>query len=128
MKPQEIAQLKRQSPALQQALKGHRDEVWSFLRDQVRYCYGYYLQDQFECERCAALAYTLKSPYNSWHPGWCIECVLTGFFTDAPIYKSPEELEGERRQEQYISTLYCPPPWELPDWPEDYDGPPIAWS
>lgn len=138
MTPQEIAQLKQQSPALQDALKEHR-EAWAFLRDQVTTRpkpYRYYLEfpvpefssEWFDkCEQCQKTVFPLlKSPYNASHPGWCVECVLDGFFTDAPIYKSPEEIGREREADRW--NIYCPPPWELPDWPADYDGPSIEWS
>jgi hypothetical protein len=124
MTPQEILRIKQQSPALQRALKAYQVTLWPFLRAQVVARYGYYIQGHHECECCQTVVYpTLKSPYNAFHPGWCIECVLHAFLTPGtPLYKTPQEIEEEQKSR---AECYA---WEPPNWPNDYDGPPILWG
>src|SRR5258708_1427985 len=82
MIPIEIFILKRRSPALQRALQSDRDAVWRLLSDHVQSRFGYFPQGAHHCERCDKITYpTLKSPYNNFHPGWCIDCVLAAFLS-----------------------------------------------
>ena len=81
MIPIEIYLLKQQSPVLQNALQTDRNVVWRFLSNFVQSRLGYYPQGHHTCERCGKVCYpTLKSPYNDFHPGWCIDCVLHAFY------------------------------------------------
>jgi|SRR6266566_6008076 len=100
MTPREIYLLKRQSPVLQHAFSTHRDQVWHFLTQNVRARFGYYPQGSHVCERCQKVVYpTLKSPYNAFHPGWCIECVLQAFLSGSQdfYYQELEIFMAETR-------------------------------
>ncbi len=111
----EIQQLKSQSPALRMAL--HDKEAYRFLREQVQAqlnCYPI-------CEHCLRVVlFTLISPFNAPHPGWCVDCVLGAFYTDdMPLYVPPKK---------EIPPMYQPKAyWFVNDgqgW-RDQDGNPI---
>lgn len=93
MRISDIAQLKQQSEALREALKTHDAALWQFLREKVQTREGCFPQGHHGCEQCGKVAqpWTLKSPYNTPHPGWCIDCVLHAYFTGAPYYLTPEQ-------------------------------------
>jgi len=127
MTPAEIKQLMQQSVALREALTTKRETVWLFLREKVQARYGYAPIDAHTCEKCGKTVYpTLKSIYNAWHPGWCIECVLQAFFDDAELYdpycdpNAPEYDERHAKEQEFWKNFYTVP--------EDYDGPPIEWA
>lgn len=113
MIPQEIAQMKQESPVLKDVLQ---PALWRFLRQHVT------LLPMFKgtCV-CGKQTRLFMSPYQPPDQVWCLECILYAFFTNAPFYEPPEP--------PYLGCdVYCSPPWELPDWPENYDGPPIVWA
>lgn len=127
MTPKEIQQLIQHSPALKEALATNKATMWTFLREKVQTRDGYYPQGAHTCEKCRKSVYpTLKSVYNSWHPGWCIECVLQAFFDDAELYdpycdpNAPEYDERHAKEVEFWKDFYTVP--------DDYDGPPIVWA
>lgn len=120
MRISEIAQLKSQSPVLRIALSSYaRIDCYRFLREQVTARVDCFPQEAHICERCGSEAgLTLMSPYNAPHPGWCIDCVLTGFFTpDMPLYEPPE-LDRPRPKSYYFVN-------DGQGW-MDQDGNPVA--
>ena len=104
MKPQEIARLAKQSEQLKRALSVQKRTLWRFLREQVEYRVD--CAPLHSCERCKIRTYpTLESPYNADHPGWCIECVLHGYWHDLQRYEPPEEVG--RIKVEWTHTRFC---------------------
>lgn len=103
MIPIEIYLLKQQSYKLQHALMTDKIAVWHFLYKHVQSRLGYYPQGEHHCERCGKTTYpTLKSPYNDFHPGWCIECVLDAFYAHNQTYPSDESIEPHSTDSWYV--------------------------
>lgn len=120
MTPLEIHRLREASPVLREALQ-RREEIWSFLREQVSMSY-----DNIPCGKCEKQsAVTLYSPYHSPQTSWCVECTLQAHFSDAPFYIPPKK-QGEHD----LTYLPCLAPWQNPDgsFNEEYDGPAVWWS
>jgi len=102
MTPQAIAQLKTQSPILQEALKTE-PKLWHFLREGVTIC-----EPAAFCAKCAhAATPSLETPYNGPY-GWCINCVLQTFMSaeDAPIeyYDPYRDLKSPKYDAVYDSS------------------------
>ncbi len=86
------------------------------------------------CRRLVAHDRLLASPYNSsYRPGdlawevphgWCIDCVLGGFFTpDMPLYDTYADPDSPKYDPVYANNKRVWEHWY--DLPDDYDGPPI---
>ena|SRR5579859_958201 len=105
MKPQEIAELTKQAPFLRKALSIQKRTLWHFLREQVE---ADWQNGSTYCERCQVGDYPLlKSPYNAPVPGWCIECILHGYWHDLPHYEPPEEVVVWVKAGQWTPTRFC---------------------
>ena len=87
MKPREIKYVLDHSPLLRNLFRNHLDTLYPFLRQDVHVRLGDFQEGLTPCARCSRDTYpALKSPYNAWYPGWCIECVIDAHFTGAPRY------------------------------------------
>ena len=113
MRISEIAQLKSQSPALRMAL--HQRDCYHFLREQVKAWDAYSADDT--CSHCGRAIYPkLMHPYAAPDIGWCIDCVLGAYFSDAPRYEPPEK----PRPKAYYFVYEDGQGWK------DQDGNPVA--
>lgn len=101
MSPLDIQKLSENS-SVKSVLEEHKG-TWTFLRNKVQWN-G---QSGDRCGRCGQHAdRLLGSPYNAIQPGWCIECVLTGF-----VYEMPEWNPNLPRLDGYVPgsgySSYC---------------------
>jgi hypothetical protein len=121
MTPKEINKLAQQSNMLKRSLKMRN--VYTFLRKEeiAIYC------SNNACEKCNVIhASLLISPYNGPHPGWCVECVLHDFFAGEELYSKYRDPRSKDYDAVYDNNCNV---WDnFSDVPDDYDGPPIAWS
>ena len=127
MTPREIARLKQHSPRLQEALKAD-SRLYHFLRDECIARFDYYPQcAAHTCEQCGVITFpTLKTPYNAFHPGWCLDCTLDAFLSDDPParydpYYDPNapEYDPVRAREKAMWDSF---------YENNYDGPPIEMA
>lgn len=128
MRPQEIQQLKAGSPVLARALTVMRGRVWRLLREGVFVRFPAPAGIAQCCGRCdRTILHTFKSPYNSWHPGWCIDCILQAFYDDESLYNPYRDPEAPEYDERYDRECQL---WEdfLEEPKEDEDGPPMAFA
>lgn len=128
MTPQEIKLARSFSSHLDRALVLMRKQVWRLFREGV-----FFVTDEAltsVCERCCqTVVFTFKSPYNSWHPGWCLECILQAFYADEPLYNPYRDPYAPEYNARYDRECRF---WEgfleeqHREQEEDDDGPPIA--
>jgi hypothetical protein len=97
MTPTEIQQLKKESPALQEALSKQGKTVYAFLREHVS------AQDVLPCEKCKRRMKLFRSLY-AWD--LCIECLLVEM--EIPLENPYSDPRSRQYDAEYAAAFNNP--------------------